>query len=117
MTKPVLPKTVRGKRPQFFDNRSIDYVMGITMALAEEVSSMRDRLDLIERVADKKGIILAEEIETHTLDDKALVERETRRQGYVDRLFAVMHQEISEFGEIDSHESYQGLLDEIASAD
>lgn len=117
MTKPILPKTVRGKRPQFFDDRSVDYVMGIALALAEEVSSMRDRLDLIERVADKKGIILTEEIEKFTLDDQALVARETRRQDYLDRLFAVMHQETSELGEIDSPQAYQNLLDEIAAKD
>ena len=91
MTKPNLPKTVRGKRPQFFDNRSVDYVMGITLALAEEVSAMRDRLDLIERVADKKGIILAKEIEDYHFDDNALAERETRRQDYLDRLMAVSY--------------------------
>lgn len=111
-----VPKTVRGKRPQMFDERGLDYVMAITMALAEEVSALRDRLDLVERVAHKKGVVLSDEIEGFALDDAALTEREVRRQAYMDRLFAVYHQETSEQGGIDTSEKYQSLLDEIAKS-
>jgi len=114
MTEKTLPKTVRGKRPQMFDDRGVDYVMAIALALAEEVSALRDRLDLVERVANEKGLVLADEIEGYTLEEDALVEREERRQAYLARIFAVYGQEVSEFGAIDSVEKHQDLLDEIA---
>lgn len=114
MTNKTLPKTVRGKRPQMFETQGLDYVMAMTLALAEEVSALRDRLDLVERVANDKGIVLANEIEGYALDEEALVERETRRQAYLARIFAVYSQELSEFDAIDSSEKHQDLLDEIA---
>ena len=110
-----LPKTVRGKRPQIFDDRGVDYVMAIALVLAEEVSALRDRLDLVERIADDKGVILADEIENYSLDEAALATRETRRQAYLERLFAVYQQEQSELGGVSTPEQYQGILDEIAA--
>lgn len=110
-----VPKTARGKRPKFFEDRSVDYVMAMSMALIEEVAVLRDRLDLVERVAEKKGLLLSDELEKFEFDETALTERETRRRDYMDRLFAVFHQEAAELGEIDSSEKYQALLDEIAA--
>lgn len=115
MSEMKLPKTVRGKRPQIFDDRGVDYVMAIALALAEEVSALRDRLDLIERVAHEKGVILSEDIEGHSLDEAALAARETKRQAYLDRLFAIYQQEQSELGGVSTSEQYQELLDEIAA--
>ena len=114
MSEMKLPKTIRGKRPQIFEDRGVDYVMAIALALAEEVSALRDRLDLVERVAHDKGIFLADEIESYQLDDAALAARERRRQAYLDRLFTVYQQEQSELGKVDSAEKYQELLDEFA---
>lgn len=114
MTDASIPKTVRGKRPQMFEERGVDYVMAIALALAEEVSSLRDRLDLVERVADSKGLIIADEIESFELSESALTNREERRQAYLDRLFAVYQQEKSEIGVIASDEHYKKILDEIA---
>ena len=114
MSEKTLVKTVRGKRPQIFDDRGVDYAMAITMALAEEVSVLRDRMDLVERVAADKGVIIANDIENYHLDEAALQEREKSRQAFMDRLFAIFHQEASELGEVRSSDDYQKILDEIA---
>ena len=116
MTDKTLVKTVRGKRPQIFDDHGVDYVMAMTLALAEEVSVLRDRLDLVERVAADKGVIISDEIEGYHLDETALQEREVKRQAFMDRLFAIFHQEASELGGVRSADDYQKILDEIAES-
>ena len=69
-------KTVRGKRPKIYDHEGLDHLMAITTALVQEVAVLRDRIDLVERVAQSKGVILQDEIEAFTLDQEALESRE-----------------------------------------
>ena len=47
---PLLPRTVRGKRPQFFDLPGLDEALSMIMVLAEELAVLRDRLDTVERL-------------------------------------------------------------------
>ena len=47
----TLTKTVRGKRPKIYDNQGMDHLMAMTTALIQEVAVLRDRIDLVERVA------------------------------------------------------------------
>ena len=97
-----------------FEDRGVDYVMAIAVALAEELSTLRDRLDLVERIAHDKGIILSKEIEDHTFDDDALKTREVNRQAYLERVFAIYAQETSEIGEVSTPEAYEKILEELA---
>lgn len=107
-------KTVRGKRPTFFDQKGVDYLMAMTTALIQEVAVLRDRLDLVERVADSKGLVLNDEIEKFELDETALSEREAWRNAYMSRMFAVFEQEQAELQSNDTKERYQNTLNEIA---
>ena len=107
-------KTVRGKRPSFFEQQGVDYLMAMTTTLIQEVAVMRDRLDLVERVAASKGIMLNEEIEGFELSETALMEREAWRTAYMSRVFAVFEQEQAELKAKDTKKQYQKTLDEIA---
>ena len=40
----------KGKRPWFLDEPDIERVMNITLALMQEVSVLRERLDTVERL-------------------------------------------------------------------
>lgn len=107
-------RTVKGKRPNFFDQSGVDYLMAMTTTLIQEVAVLRDRVDLIERVAESKGVILQDEIESFELDESALTEREARRNAYMARLFAVFEQEKAQLESQDTANRYQNTLDEIA---
>lgn len=110
----TVTKTVRGKRPSFFDQPGVDYLMAMTSALIQEVAVLRDRVDLIERVADAKGVVLNDEVEGFALDETALMEREAWRNAYMSRIFAVFEQEQAELEAKETRKSYQATLDEVA---
>ncbi len=109
-----MPRTVRGKRPQFFDIAGLDEAMSMIMVLAEELAVVRDRLDTVERVAAAKGLILADEIEKFAFDQPALVEREIWRQQFFERMFYLLRQQASEAQSGDSAERYNEALASIA---
>ncbi len=110
----TVTRTVKGKRPSFFDQPGVDYLMSMTTALIQEVAVLRDRVDLVERVAASKGVVLNEEIEGFELDEAALMEREAWRNEYMARIFVVFEQEQAELQAKDTRKRYQDTLDEIA---
>lgn len=109
-----LTKTVRGKRPKIYDHQGMDHLMAMTTTLIQEVAVLRDRLDLVERVAESKGVVLQDEIEGFTLDQAALEARELWRNKYMARIFAIFEQEASELAAKDTSTKYQDTLDHIA---
>ena len=107
-------KTVRGKRPKIYPHEGQDHMMAMMMALIQEVAVLRDRVDLVERVAESKGIILSEEVEGFTLDQEALEAREQWRNDYMARIFAIFEQEAAELAAKSTSGGYQKTLDDIA---
>ncbi len=89
-------KKAKGKRPTYLDDPQIDKLVAIVMALAGEVSVLRDRLDTLERIAAAKGIVSIEEIETYEPDPPVIQSREQWRNEYIARLLRVIEQEIDE---------------------
>lgn len=110
----TLTKTVRGKRPKIYDNQGMDHLMAMTTALVQEVAVLRDRIDLVERVAESKGIVLQDEIEGFILDQQALESRELWRNQYMARIFAIFEQEAAELSAKETSAKYQDTLDHIA---
>ena len=45
------------KRPAYFDDPSIDRVLGVVMSLAGEVAVTGERMDTLERVLAAKGLV------------------------------------------------------------
>ena len=107
-------RTVRGKRPKIYAQEGMDHLMAMTMALVQELAVLRDRLDLVERVTESKGIILSNEIENFELDQSALEKREAWRNQYMARIFAIFEQESAELAAKDTSDRYQKTLDDIA---
>lgn len=107
-------RDARGKRPQFYEAKGMDHVMGMIMVLANEMSVLRDRLDSAERVAKANGLDLAAGIEALTLDQAALEEREARRQDFLGRLFYLMRKEASEAAAKETDAGYSATISSIA---
>ncbi len=113
-TRPHVIRDAKGKRPQFYDVPGLDQAMSMIMVLANEVSVLHDRLDSMERVHQAKGLDIAAEIETLTLDQDALAEREAWRQDFLSRLYYLLRKEAAEVAAGDTAETYVGAIDEIA---
>lgn len=100
----------KGKRPYFHDDPAVERVLNITMAIAGELAVMRERMDTIERILEKKGTVLREEIENYVPDSE---EVETQRQEwhseYISRVLRIVQQEMEELENPDKD------LEEIAN--
>ena len=62
----------------FLDHPSIDKVMKVVMALAQETYVNRDRLALVEKILDDKGVLHREDLDRYepsTDEQKAVVAR------------------------------------------
>lgn len=117
MERPHVAQHARGKRPEFYETPGLDHAMSMILVLANELSTMRDRLDSAERVAKASGLDLAAGIETLHLDQQALEEREARRQDFLRRLFYVQLKDADEAKQAFTSESFNATIADIARQD
>ena len=67
-----MAKKAKGKKPTFFADPQVDKLMAIVMALAGEVSVLRERLDTVERLAESKLWLLSPGFRSWWADDEAV---------------------------------------------
>ena len=104
--RPHVVRDAKGKRPQFYDTPGLDEAMSMILVLANELSVVRDRLDLYERASAKRGLDLAADIEAIELDQDALEARETRRQDFLGRLFYLARKDAAEAASADTSDRF-----------
>jgi hypothetical protein len=84
----------KGKRPYFLEDKAVERVLNITMAVASEVAVMHERLDTIERLLANKNILQTYEIETFTPNPAEAEERQRWHASYVARILRIVQQEL-----------------------
>lgn len=90
----------KGKRPQYLDPED-ERILSILMALAGEVSVMRERMDTIERLLDAKGMISREDIESYSPDLETGRERNLITREYIARIMRAVHQDMQALSELE----------------
>ena len=88
--------TVKGKRSTFFDDPAIDHVVSMLLALSSEVWSLRERVAVIEKVADAKGLDLSAAVESYQLSDEEKASLADQRQAFINRIMFVLREEIEQ---------------------
>ncbi|MEI6419498.1 MAG: hypothetical protein WCO82_10545 [Sphingomonadales bacterium] len=76
----------KGKRPAYFEDPAVDRLLSITLALAGEVSVLRQRLDTVERLLEAKGNLDRSAIESFTPDAATARERGEATSAFVHRV-------------------------------
>lgn len=101
MTSPEKLEAVRksiaesaGERPSYFSDPDVDRILGIVMAMAGEVAVTAERLDTLERMLDKKGLLTLDELAGYQPDDTVVGERMAWHQAFVARILRVVEQEL-----------------------
>ena len=89
-----LPRKAKGRRPAYSADGHVDKLYAMVMAMAGEVSVLRERLDTAERLLAAKGVLSGREIENHVLDEAAQAEREAWRGRFLERLLRVVRDEV-----------------------
>ncbi len=81
-----------GKRPYFL-NPEVERVMAITMAVVQELAVARARVDTLERLLERKGILTRSEIETFEPTGEESAQRGLWTQEYLARVLRIVQQE------------------------
>jgi hypothetical protein len=90
----MLPRKAKGRRPVYSGDPHVDKLYAVVMALAGEVSVLRERADTTERVLATRGVLARGDIENYVLDEAALAERDRWRAEFLERLLRVVTEEV-----------------------
>ena len=104
-----------GKRPNYAQDPLVDKLLSIVMALAGEVSVLRERVDTIERLVDDRGLLSAADIEAYQPDADALAERDGWRSDFLNRLLWIVRAELESEAAGESASGYEELVREITA--
>lgn len=91
-----LQKKAKGERPQYFADPAIDKVLSITMALAGEVSVMRDRMDTIERLLANGQPVSPDAVDSYVASPEVRRQRDEIRETFLGNVLRIVHQEREE---------------------
>lgn len=108
-------RKAKGKRPTFFDDPQVDKVVSVVMALAGEVSVLRERVDTLERLAEAKGVFSHADVDAYRPDETVAAEREVWRASYIERVLRVVQQELEGIDRGESTESYEAAVRTVSS--
>ena len=95
----------KGKRPYFLKDPDVERVLAVTMALAQEVAVMRERLDTVERVLEAKGTLTQADIESYNPPKPIAETRGAWTQEYLARVLRIYQQEIEALENVDEPSS------------
>ena len=85
-----LKRKAKGERPYFFDDPNVDKVVSMVMGLAGEVAVARDRLDTIERLLERKGLITRSDVEAYEPTADVMAERAAWRETYLSEILRIV---------------------------
>jgi hypothetical protein len=81
-------------RPQYLNSPDADKVVMMLLALAADVSALRDRLDTHEALAEKRTAPTLKKVEAFKLDEKRRSQRESQRHAMIRRVLRVLTEEV-----------------------
>ena len=89
-----LPRTAKGKKPQYFSDPTIDKLLSMVLTLMGELSVTRDRLDTVERLIEKNGLFNLDDIENYDIPEDVNQIRMERRSAYIARVLKCVQDEL-----------------------
>lgn len=103
-----------GKRPYFFDDPAVERVLAVTMAVAQEVAVLRERLDTIERLLEKgNGHFSRADIDSYAPDPAAATERAEWSRMYIARVLRIVQQELEALNKPENNVDIAATADEL----
>jgi hypothetical protein len=81
-----------GRRP-YFMTPEVERVMAIAMSIAQELAVARTRIDTLERILERKGIMSRADIEAFEPTPEQAAERGLWMQEYIARVLRIVQQE------------------------
>ena len=98
MSKRVPPAPAVSDEPvAFFETPGLDQLYGVCLALAEQLSVTRDRLDTLERILDSRGTLSRDELNDFEPSQQDEAEKEQIAADIVERILMPVAETISQF--------------------
>ena len=107
-------RTAKGDRPYFFEDPNVDKLLAMVLALASELSAVRDRLDTHERLAEKKEWSSHEAIEGFKIDEETSSYRNQSREEFISRIMRIMKIELDNINPEETEKNYQDIIKEMS---
>ncbi len=82
-----LGEEVGGRGRIYFDNVVTDNILDALLELSAAVWTSNDRVMVLEKILEDKGIPVSEAIEAHMPDDAEIARRAEARDAFVDQIF------------------------------
>ncbi len=109
-----IPRSAKGKRPQYFEDPACDKLHFMIMALIEELSVTRDRVDALERVLERKGVSTLEDVDRFESTDEDIDQRNERRAAYVAKIMKCFADEAAQASRADPAIEFEKVVEAVA---
>ena len=87
-------RRAKGKRPDYFDDPGLDRLYSMVLAMAAELSALRERNDTVERLLEANGTLRRDDIQAFVPDRAVADERGLATRAYVSRIMRGFQQEL-----------------------
>ena len=108
----ILKRKAKGERPYFFEDPNVDKLVSMIMGLAGETSVLMDRVDTIEQLLEKKGLLKISEIEGYEPSTRVLESRANRREIYLSEILRIIEIEL-EAESLEDNAPYSSAVKEV----
>ncbi len=88
-----LARAAKGRKPQYFADPATDKLLSMVLALTQELSVARDRIDTLERLLDRAGVLAARTVDEYLPTPEEAAARATLRAGMIRRVFRAAEKE------------------------
>lgn len=109
-----IPRTAKGRRPYFFDDPNVDKLLAMIMALAGEVSVLRERLDTHERLAARKKWPSETNVEDYDAPDDVGKSRDEWRSQYVSRILRIVGEDVDRMSSEEAEREYRSQVRHVS---
>ena len=82
-----LARVAKGRKPQYFADPATDRLLSMVLALTQELSVARDRIDTLERLLDRAGVLAAQTVDDYLPTPEEAAARSIVRAGMIRRVF------------------------------
>jgi hypothetical protein len=83
-----IPRKRRGERNRFFQAEGVDEMLSCMLRLSAEVSALKDRLYIAEKVLEQQGLTMSSAIEAYQCSEAEEAELAVGRQRMIETILA-----------------------------
>ncbi len=88
-----LARVAKGRKPRYFSDPATDKLLSMVLALTQELSVARDRIDTLERLLDRAGLLAAETVEAYLPTPVEAAARADTRAAMLRRIFRAVEKD------------------------